>query len=127
LLGQAPRRGESVIVASVQGEGHVLGLRMAADVFDGAGFKVRFLGADVPEESLLALVAEHQPAIVALGVTLPASAPWLIRSLRELRDRGPDLRLIVGGQGVPTCLRDSADVFYAVDTERLAEHLVERR
>ncbi|MGO9752261.1 MAG: EAL domain-containing protein [Solirubrobacteraceae bacterium] len=122
LLGQNRRRGERVVVAGVHGEYHALGLRMAADVFEGSGFEVRFLGADVPQGSLLALVAEHLPAIVALGVTMPLNAAMLIRSLRALRDRDVALRLVVGGQGVPIVLRHSAGVFYAADTQQLADY-----
>ncbi|HZL05810.1 MAG TPA: B12-binding domain-containing protein, partial [Coriobacteriia bacterium] len=48
LLRREQRRGDTVVVGAVHGEHHVLGLRMVADVFEGAGFDVRFLGADVP-------------------------------------------------------------------------------
>ena len=37
-----------VVLAAVQGQQHVLGLRMIADVLEGAGFAVYYLGADVP-------------------------------------------------------------------------------
>ena len=121
VLGHVQRRGDTVVVAAVHGERHVLGLRMVADVFEGAGFDVRFLGADVPEGSLAAWVSEHRPGIVALGVTMPLGAATLARQLQALRDCDPELRLIIGGQGVPAALRESAGVLYAVDTEQLAE------
>jgi methanogenic corrinoid protein MtbC1 len=72
-------------------EQHVLGLRMVADVFEGAGYDVRFLGAGVPESSLEAWVSKHHPAIVALGATMPLSAATLTRQLHALHDRNPDL------------------------------------
>ena len=43
VLGHVRRGGDTVVVAAVHGEHHVLGLRMVADVFEGAGFDVRFL------------------------------------------------------------------------------------
>jgi CheY-like chemotaxis protein len=61
LLSEVQRRGDTIVVAVLHGDHHVLGLRMAADVLEGAGFDVRFLGADVPQSSLLAWVAEHRP------------------------------------------------------------------
>jgi diguanylate cyclase (GGDEF)-like protein/PAS domain S-box-containing protein len=121
LLSQVQRRGDTIVVAAVDGEHHVLGLRMAADVLEGAGFDVRFLGADVPESSLLAWVSEHRPAAVALGVTMTSSADALSRELQALRDYDPGIGLIIGGQGVPAALRESPAVFYAADTECLAE------
>ena len=88
---------------------------------EGAGYDVRFLGADVPESSLAAWVSEHHPAIVALGSTMPWVPPPSPRQLQALRDRDPELLLITGGQGVPAVLRESAGVLYAADTEQLAE------
>ena len=123
VLGHVQRRGDTVVVAAVHGEHHVLGLRMVADVFEGAGFDVRFLGADVPEGSLAAWVSEHRPASVRSGVTMPLGAATLARQLQALRDSDPELRLIIGGQGVPDVLRESAGVLYAADTEQLAEQL----
>jgi diguanylate cyclase (GGDEF)-like protein/PAS domain S-box-containing protein len=123
LLRQTQRRGDTIVVAAAHGEHHVLGLRMAADVLEGAGFDVRFLGTDVPEDSLLAWVSEHRPAAVALGVTMPLRATTLLQQLQALRKYDPEIRLIVGGQGVPQVLRESTAVFYASDTEALAEYL----
>jgi diguanylate cyclase (GGDEF)-like protein len=123
LLGQAQRSGDTVVVAGVQGEEHVLGLRMAADVFEGAGFDVRFLGAGVPEASLLAWVAEHQPSIVALGATMPVNGATLLRQCRTLRDHDPALRLIIGGPGVPNALKQGAGVLHFADTEQLSTYV----
>ena len=123
LLRESTRQGDTVVVAAVHGEHHVLGLRMVADVLDGAGFDVRFLGTDVPESSLLAWVQEYEPAVVALGVTMPLGAAKLARQLQTLRDLAPGVQLVIGGQGVPAVLREGAGVLYAADTERLTEYV----
>ena len=123
LLRQSIRQGDTVVVAAVHGEHHVLGLRMVADVLDGAGFDVRYLGPDVPESSLLAWVQKHEPAVVALGVTMPLGAATLARQLQTLRDRAPRIQLLIGGQGVPDVLRQGAGVLYAADTEQLAGYV----
>jgi diguanylate cyclase (GGDEF)-like protein len=117
------RDGDTVVVAAVQSEHHVLGLRMVADVFEGDGFDVSFLGADVPEDALVAWVREHRPIAVALGVTMPLGAVTLARQMLDLRELDPELQVIVGGQGVPAVLRHGAGVLYMADTEQLAEHL----
>jgi MerR family transcriptional regulator, light-induced transcriptional regulator len=123
LLRRVRRGGDTVVVAAVHGEHHALGLRMVADVFDAYGFDVRFLGADVPESSLIAWVQEHGPAAVALGVTMPLDASTLDRQVIALRDLDPDLPVIIGGQGAPAVLQQGAGVLYLADTEQLAEHL----
>src|ERR1700710_787028 len=53
LLRHPLREGDLAVIAAVQGEHHVLGLRMVADVFEGAGFDVRFMGADVRLDDLV--------------------------------------------------------------------------
>jgi methanogenic corrinoid protein MtbC1 len=123
LLRQPRRDGDTVVVAAVHGEHHALGLRMVADVFDADGFDVRFFGADVPEDSLLAWVEEHRPNTVALGVTMPLGASTLVRQVLGLRECNPELQVIVGGQGVPDVLRRGAGVLYFTDTEQLNEYL----
>jgi methanogenic corrinoid protein MtbC1 len=123
LLRRVRQGGDTVVVAAVHGEHHALGLRMVADVFEAYGFDVRFLGADVPESSLIAWVQEHGPAAVALGVTMPLGASTLTRQVIALRDLDPDLPVIIGGQGVPAVLQQGAGVLYLADTEQLAEHL----
>jgi diguanylate cyclase (GGDEF)-like protein/PAS domain S-box-containing protein len=123
LIRQSTRQGDTVVVAGVHGEHHVLGLRMVADVFDGAGYDVRFLGPDVPESSLLTWVQEHEPAVVALGVTMPLGAAALARQLQTLSDLAPGVQLVIGGQGVPDVLREGAGVLFAADTERLTDYL----
>jgi hypothetical protein len=54
---------DSILLAAAEGQHHVLDLRMIADVLEGAGFDVLYLGADVPVDALQRFVAEQQPAI----------------------------------------------------------------
>jgi methanogenic corrinoid protein MtbC1 len=46
------RARETVLLAAVEGQHHVLGLRMVADVLESARYVVFYLGADVPVGSL---------------------------------------------------------------------------
>ena len=48
----AAPNGRRVLVACVEGETHDLPPQIAADTLDLAGFEVRFLGANVPTDSL---------------------------------------------------------------------------
>jgi MerR family transcriptional regulator, light-induced transcriptional regulator len=45
-----------ILMAAVEGEQHALGLRMAADVVELAGYETIYLGADVPTADLLQAV-----------------------------------------------------------------------
>jgi methanogenic corrinoid protein MtbC1 len=59
LTTAAAGSGERMVLAARLGQHHVLGLRMAADVSEGAGYDVLCLGADVPLEVLSGFVIEH--------------------------------------------------------------------
>ena len=92
------RRDEPVLLAAVEGERHVLGLQMACDVLEGAGFPVWFLGADVPVDDLLEIVSRRPPSICGLSATMPEAREPLADSVRLIEDLLPGVRLIVGGQ-----------------------------
>jgi MerR family transcriptional regulator, light-induced transcriptional regulator len=86
------------LMAAVQGEQHALGLRMAADLLEDRGYRVAYLGADVPSEALLQAVHTFSPALLALSATMPESRQPLERVVEEVRRQHPQLPLIVGGQ-----------------------------
>jgi diguanylate cyclase (GGDEF)-like protein len=96
-----PRSRERVVLAAVEGQMHVLGLRMVADVLEGAGFEVLYLGADVPCGALRAFVAEHVPALIGLTSTQAHDAPHLAQEIVAIHEVNPAGRIMFGGNGVP--------------------------
>lgn len=121
LVGRAatrrPRRSrERVLLAAIGGEAHVVGLRMIADLAEGAGFDVQFLGAAVPVETLADVVAKHRPDIVGLSVTMAASGERLAGALEEIACSGHHVRgVLVGGAGVPAGFGGGPSVHVARD------------
>jgi methanogenic corrinoid protein MtbC1 len=87
------------ILATVQGEQHALGLRMAADLLEDAGYQIAYLGADVPTEALLQAVRSLSPDLLGLSATMPASAQRLEDVIELVREERPQLPLLLGGQG----------------------------
>ncbi len=102
-----PRSRERVVLAAVEGQTHVLGLRMVADVLEGAGFEVLYLGADVPSAALRTFIAEHMPAVVGLSSTRTHDAPSLAAAIVASHDGHPAGRIMLGGRGVPPEWRDA--------------------
>ncbi|HEX7277997.1 MAG TPA: cobalamin-dependent protein [Solirubrobacterales bacterium] len=92
---------ERVMLAAVQGERHALGLRMAADVLEDAGFHTIYLGADVPTDALLQAISSLSPDLLGLGVTMRDLAPRLQEVAGAVREAYPQLGLLVGGQAAP--------------------------
>jgi len=97
LVTESPGTKERLLITGVEGEQHVMGLRMIVDVLEGAGYDVLFLGADTPLDSLLASVTRHQPHLVGLGATGPGSDERLTGAVTALRRSNPELPMVVGG------------------------------
>jgi diguanylate cyclase (GGDEF)-like protein len=74
---------------------------MIADVLEGAGFEVLYLGADVPCDALRAFVTEHMPAVVGLTSTQARDAPHLAQAIVAIHNVNPAARIMLGGNGVP--------------------------
>lgn len=92
---------ERVLLAAVEGQRHVLGLQMVADVLEGAGFDVLYLGDDVPVESLRGFVARHQPAVVGLAYGTQDGGGLLVQTLEAVHLEAPAARIMLGGRAVP--------------------------
>lgn len=111
LVVAPPRSRERVLLAAIQGQQHVLGLRMVASVLEGAGFDVLFLGPDVPADALRQFVAEQQPAVVGLSATVTDQDDRLDAAVAAVRDASSQPRLMLGGQAIPPALRDGEYAF----------------
>ena len=109
LLHGESRSRQTVLLAAAQGEQHVLGLRMMADTLEGAGFDVRYLGADVPIDALLEACRTHQPEGLGLTASMPLTVPTLVLEIQEVAklDRPP--AVFVGGRAVGLSTQSGLD------------------
>ncbi|MDP9135447.1 MAG: diguanylate cyclase [Actinomycetota bacterium] len=114
------RSRERVLLAAVEGQHHSLGLRMVADVLEGAGFDVLYLGEDVPVESLREAVAKHRPAVVGLAFGIASDASCLADSLWVIHEVAPETRVMLGGRAVPPGLRTVGYAWVATTMEVVA-------
>jgi methanogenic corrinoid protein MtbC1 len=97
--------GPLVVLATLPGETHALGLQMAALAIASGGCRLLVLGAEVPIDALIAIVRDQKAR--GLGVSVSASTAGRDTSavLRRLRRRLPRrVSLVVGGQGAPVGL-----------------------
>ncbi|HEU0032330.1 MAG TPA: cobalamin-dependent protein [Kofleriaceae bacterium] len=75
----------TIVIACVEGELHELPARLVADALQLDGFDVRYLGANVPHDGLIALVHATQPDLVGLSVTMSFNVPALRAAVARLR------------------------------------------
>ena len=112
----------TVILAAPEGEHHGLGLRMASDVLEAAGFPVIYLGTDVPLDALAAAVERYRPAAVGLSLTMPLGATNLEAAITAVLEARPGTRLLLGGQGVSRGMLD-AGIPHVANLESLVREL----
>ena len=92
------QNGRIVLVACVEGELHDFPARLVADALDLAGFDVRYLGANVPTDSLVGMVEHTRPDLVALSATMAFNAPALRTAATRIRERTRgEVPIAVGG------------------------------
>jgi len=102
LLQAAPldRDAPVALFGTPSGERHELGSLMAAATAAAAGWRVVYLGPDLPVDDLLVAVARHRPRLVALSLVASSRSHDVARVLEALRRRLPtDVALVVGGSG----------------------------
>jgi len=109
------------MLAAVEEEQHALGLRMAADLFEDAGYQTIYLGADVPSEALMQAIEVLSPDLLALSATMPELGPRLEEVVARVRSEHPRLSLLVGGQA--TTSRQVREVEPVNDLELLGERV----
>ncbi len=111
-----PSNGRAVVVACVEGEAHDVGACMVADFLEAAGFDVRFLGANVPTRTLVALVEDQRPELLALSATTSVSLGKIRRVVEAVRRAANGrMAIAIGGQlfAAHPALRKDLGVVYA--------------
>ncbi|MEO5763255.1 MAG: B12-binding domain-containing protein [Vicinamibacteria bacterium] len=97
--------GPFVVLATVPGESHGLGLQITALVLSSVGLRVLSLGTEVPVKETAALAIRN--SAVAVGISVSAAtrntAPEALTRLRAHLPR--KIELILGGSGAPATLK----------------------
>lgn len=101
------RRGETIVLAELEGDFRTTQLATAARAVARAGFSVNCLGHGVPVLSLAGAVSQQQPAGVVLHVDTPESGRLLEYAVREVGMAAPSTPVLVGGPGVPAELTET--------------------
>lgn len=117
-----------ILLATVPGEEHGLGLLMAEAMLTLAGASCTALGTATPLGDLVAAATSQRADIVALSFTARLSAPRRIASLRDLRARLPEaVALWAGGAGMAREHGESPGGWRAMDLAAIGAALSEWR
>jgi DNA-binding transcriptional MerR regulator/methylmalonyl-CoA mutase cobalamin-binding subunit len=99
----APR----ILIATPAGERHAIGAALVGAGAAVEGWRVIYLGADLPAEEIVAAAIASNVAVVALSVLYVEDRERVIGELRAVRSRLPmGIPLFVGGSGALTLARE---------------------
>lgn len=131
MFHQARPQRRSLIAACVDAERHEMGLRMVCDLLELEGWDTVYLGATVPVESLVQMVRQRKPDVVALSVALAPHLPRLKHAVQALRSRldDPAPLIMVGGRPFvddPGMVQYTGADLTATDAAEAVDRLQER-
>jgi DNA-binding transcriptional MerR regulator/methylmalonyl-CoA mutase cobalamin-binding subunit len=98
--GVAP--GPEAVLAGVPGDAHELGLMACALRLAAGGWKVVYLGPNVPFDDLRRVMADRKPALLCASIVLRADARAVHGTAEQLRAMAPrETSVVLGGAGIP--------------------------
>lgn len=109
-----------IILATLPGERHVLGLHMAAVLCAREGMNVHFLGREAPVEHIVLAARKTGARAVGVSVSLATGGIETDHALADLRrDLSARATILVGGRGAKRFRRGVKGVEYVDDLEGL--------
>lgn len=124
-LDAGPVGGPSAACACLPGEHHDIGLLIVAIRLALRGWRVTWLGADVPTVDLATYIAGRSPRLVCLSSMRRGNADHIQEQVARLREHTPaGTQLVVGGAGAALISGEGAEgVWYHPDDEGFFAHL----
>ena len=119
--------GSLVVLVTLPGEPHGLGLQMAALVLSARGLRVLSLGTEVPTAEVAALAELTDAAVVGVSVSVSTrrTAVAKVTTLRSELSR--KIQLVVGGEGAPTHIKGTTVFATLRELDAWAEGLTRPR
>ena len=111
-----------VVIGTVAGDLHDIGKNLVAMLLESAGFEVVDLGVDLPTDKFLEAIAEHKPVVVGLSALLTTTMSAMRNTVKEISQKYPDIKIIVGGAPVSQEFADEIHAHgYAPDAAAAAD------
>lgn len=121
-----------VVIGTVEGDLHEIGMNLVSIMLEGAGFEVYNLGAEVPAEKFVKAVKEHDANLLGMSALLTTTMLNMKEVIEALQEAGmrEQARVMIGGAPVTQDYADDIGADgYAPDAPsavELAKHLLAR-
>jgi len=116
------------VIATVKGDIHDIGKNIVKLLLENYGFNVIDLGRDVSPETIAEAAEEQDAFMVGLSALMTTTVPAMEDTIRLLRERVPNVRIVVGGAVLTSEYADmiGADKYAkdAMETVRYAEEVI---
>ena len=88
-----------MVIGTVKGDIHDIGKNLVAMMMEGAGFEVIDIGINIPVETYLEALEEHQPDVLGMSALLTTTMPYMKVVIDTLKEQGirDDFLVLVGG------------------------------
>ncbi len=116
-----------VVISTPVGEVHELGALLVASSARDLGWRVTYLGPNLPTEEIVACARARKARAVALSVVYPDQCPVIQEKLRKIRNLLPEsMALIIGGRAARGYSEQLTDlnIHWAMDLTELDQLLV---
>lgn len=95
--GKAPEKHGMILLATVEGDIHDIGKNIVKVMLENYGFEVIDLGKNVPCERVVDEAERLGCSLVGLSALMTTTVPAMERTIRLIRARGLDCKVMVGG------------------------------
>lgn len=104
------------VIATVKGDIHDIGKNIVKLIMENYGFEVYDLGKDVPPEKIVEEAVRTNTKLVGLSALMTTTVPAMAETIKQLREKASDVKVIVGGAVLTQEYADSIGAdFYAKD------------
>ena len=94
--GEGESRGR-IILATVKGDIHDIGKNIVKVMLENYGYDILDLGKDVAPETIVETALKENIALVGLSALMTTTVVSMEETIRLLREKKPDTRVVVGG------------------------------
>ena len=120
--------GPAVVLATVKGDIHDIGKNIVKALLQNYGFGVIDLGKDVAPETVVQRVLDEGVELVGLSALMTTTVPAMAETIRQLRQKAPNCKVVVGGAVLTQEYADQigADKYArnAMETVRYAQQIL---
>ncbi|MEG1603887.1 MAG: corrinoid protein [Cloacibacillus sp.] len=117
LLASGAEASAKILMVTVEGDLHDIGIKLVGMMLEGAGFEVINIGVDVPAAKIVEKVKEIKPEILGLSAMLTTTMATMKDVIDALKEEGltDNMPVMVGGAPLSPMFADKIGANYSSD------------